>query len=442
MIFLISTVFVIPFYFIGYNYFKKIINPISIYLIIWYTLINLYYIKLISYIDLSIEAWVLIISTFLSFFLGCITVFIAQKSLLIKANEKNNKEGLNLFKDNGKTIKEFALFFSFLGLLGAIQQWYVLINLYGSLAKALLNLGWVYHMRVSGELPGVIPYLSSTTYIGIFLSGLYTGWKGQFSWIGLIPIVASVLSGIASVARASILFGIVEFILVTMFSIYYFNNFDKDRKTKFSKIIISFTIIISLFVLSAAIIRSLRGNDEIMVGQTRSITQLKENAFITPSIYLYLSGHIGVLTRYLESTEGEETRVGENTFLFVYNTLNKFDVVRKPNGYQKGYYIPEWMNTGTYIRELHADFGTGGLLFFVYLLGFMISFSWFKAINESKIIYLVPLTYFSIIIVFSFLMIITRLGVWIISFLSIMALFPILNKIIFMRTKIDIQQNG
>ncbi|MCB9247183.1 MAG: O-antigen polysaccharide polymerase Wzy [Ignavibacteriales bacterium] len=71
-----------------------------------------------------------------------------------------------------------------------------------------------------------------------------------------------------------------------------------------------------------------------------------------------------------------------------------------------------WTNTGTYIRELHADFGTTGVLLVPYLLGLIITWLWFKFHENKSLFTLVFLVYLYIIIGFTFLMMVTRLNQW------------------------------
>lgn len=71
-----------------------------------------------------------------------------------------------------------------------------------------------------------------------------------------------------------------------------------------------------------------------------------------------------------------------------------------------------WVNTGTYLREIHADFGIAGIFLIPYLLGLTITFLWFKFYKSPNLIILMFLVYLFIIIGFSFLVMVTRLNQW------------------------------
>jgi len=159
-----------------------------------------------------------------------------------------------------------------------------------------------------------------------------------------------------------------------------------------------------------------------------ALKKVNKDMPISPSIYLYFSSQIVVLSKYLEK-ESETCIWGENTFLPIYNLIAKTGWIERPRFYQKGYYVPMWTNTGTYLREIHADFGYPGIFVVPFLLGFFSTWAWFAFMNSKKAIHFVFLVYFMVIIGFSFLMMITRLGVWWISLFFILVFVILLNRI-------------
>lgn len=424
---LLIVVFVVSI-FLSYKLFGKLINPLSIYVFIWTVMLFLYYLKFINYINLSVKAWSVIIIAYVSFFLGIITYFTAFKVVNRERQSGINRksESLRFFSDNGKMIRNISYFFAMIGLIGAVQNWMVLLKLYGSLTEVIVHLSAIYRARVSGQIVGVIPYLSSASYVAIFFAGIYSAWKKRFTLVAAVPLLVIIIQGVAQVGRAGILFGFVEFGLTYVFSSFYFDAEGKILKSRLRQIVSALVIVI-LFILSVVLVKNLRGETNSFVGQTRAISNTKNDLFITPALYLYLSGDVGVLSKYLDSN-GENTKIGENTFQFVYNILSKFGVIEKPYTYQKGYYIPTWMNTGTYLRELIADFGVGGMLVFVYFLGLFSAYFWNGLFYEKRFGFLIPLVYITIIITISFLMMITRAAAWFISFIVILGLYYIIDK--------------
>ncbi len=423
---LILNIISIPSVLLGKYFFKKWINPLSLYVIIWYLLISFYHIKLINYSDLSYTTWYVVAISYLSFLFGIITFFLAKassgKKFILSEQNSLNNEPL-LFRKSSVSAY-LTLGFGVLGLLGALQAWSVVLSIYGSVVNALLNLGALYQMRVHGELKGIIPYTTVFLYISIFFAGINSGVKGRITLISVLPLAALIIKEVAEVGRAGILFGFAEYGLVFFLIL----SKKKKDKTRFNyKLAISVLLAVGLFVTSVTLIKNLRGTTDLFTGKTRSMKKLENSVFLTPSIYLYLSGHIGVLNKFLEKNN-EEKRFGESTFQVVYNILSKFGVTYKPKIYQKGYYIPIWMNTGTFIRELLADFGVSGLLLFLYFLGIFISLAWYNYFSAFNITYLIVLVFFTLIIFFSFLMIVTRMANWYMSFLFIIIICKIIQK--------------
>jgi oligosaccharide repeat unit polymerase len=386
--------------------------------------------KLIRYEDLTFETWFVIIGAFISYFLGIITFFVAKNNFgnYPDSNNKNLRIQTNLFINNAKVLKISILITSIIGLIGAIQNWLVLLHEFKTFPNIIINANIIYHMRVEGEL-AFVPYLSSFSYVAVFLGALYSARKGKISFYLTFPFLGVILSDLANVGRAGMLFAFVEFISALVLYSYSINKYDLNQsKRSNKKFAISIVLIFISLVAAATVVKSIRGSVESISSSTSTLNKLKGNAVITPTVYLYFSSDVGVLNKYLE-LEKENSMFGENTFMPIYRVLNKLDLVEKPQFYQTGYYIPMWTNTGTYLRELHADFGVTGILLVPFLLGLFITFLWFKFFETTRLNYLVILVYFYIIIFFSFVVFEPRQGYWIISLVLILLFIPALEKL-------------
>jgi len=311
-----------------------------------------------------------------------------------------------------------------------------LIHMFGSIPSVIVNAAVVYRLNVNREIE-FIPFLPSFVYVGVFLSGIYSAYKGKFTFLTFFPFIDIVLKELTYFGRGEILLTLIEF----FFSFFLFRHLLKDDQTKefkFSKAnaLITSSILIGFLVVSASIVRISRGNYENYVGANNQLEQLKSNFIISPSIYLYLSSDIGVFSKYLQA-DAEHTSFGQNTFLILYHFLGRLKVIKDPSDFQKGYFIPMWTNTGTYLRELHADFGTTGVLLGSYLIGLILTWLWFKFYEENSLIVFAFLVYFFLIVGFSFLVMATRLNQWYISLFLIVIHLPFLEKIA-VRNRIDI----
>ncbi len=388
-------------------------------------MIILYEVKLIRYIDLSDKLFIVVGATSFFYLLGVITYFSAKNKYRDKNHSfKNENNSLRIFDDGGKTLSIIILISFLVGMVDSIYQWQLLINKFGGFLQVLVQANEIREMRLSGEIKGLIPYLFIISYIGIFFGAIHSAFKSRFTLIGVLPLLAIITKEMANFSRAGILFGFFEFLIVfLLFRTYlsYGNITGKLNKVNLTAV---GTVIIIIFLFSLTFIKSFRSPTDQFKATTSSLNKYQSNLLISPTIYLYSSSHVGVFNRYLEN-ENEKTKWGENTFLPVYNFLAKFELIHKPRFFQKGYFIPQWSNTGTYLREIHADFGYVGLFLIPYLLGLITTIYWFKWIKTGKITSLIILTYLYLIVSFSFFVMITRLASWFLSFIILLILSPI-----------------
>lgn len=409
--------------------FKAWINPLSVYSFVMGGLTFLYELKLLPYPDLTALTWFFIISSSLAFIFGIITVINAKELFHSERSMKFELSDMPLFKDDGKILKYSVIFFSLVGLFVALHRWYIMINIFGSIPSVFINAAWVYRINVKGEIKEFIPILPSFVYVGVFLSAIYTAYRGKFSFLSFFPIICIILKELTYFGRGEMLFSTFEF-LFTFFLFRNLLNRQKNVKFNFSRKNAGFAILILLVLVIAAasVVRSSRGIKENFRGATKELKQLEENFILTPSVYFYLSSDLGVLNQYLIK-EIEDARFGENTFRGVYYFLSKIKIVDEPVFFQRGYFIPFWSNTGTYIREIHADFGLLGVILFPYFLGLLLTYLWFKFFEEKSLIVLAILVYLNLIVAFSFLTMITRLNQWFLSQLLIVFFIPLINKL-------------
>ncbi len=415
---------------LGKYLFNYWFNHLSLYCAIWGGGIIFYEMKLLPYVELIPEAWYIIGGGFLAFLLGIFTI-ISSRSIFQNDSKSVNQSNfeIKIMKDNGKILKYTIFLLSTLSLLSAIQNWYVLIKMFGNIPNALIHANLIYRLNVNREIHGVIPYVSALGYVAVFFAGIYSAYKGKFTLLSVYPIIGIVIKELAEVGRAGILLSFIEFFASFFLFRQVLKRIDAD-KYKFSRrnAIIASTFILALFVLSASFIKIVRGSYESYIGASRKLNKLEGNAIISPSIYLYMSSDVGVLSKFLY--EGTETAMfGENTFLPVYSVLSKFEVLKRPSDYQRGYFIPMWTNTGTYLRELYADFGPIGVFLGPYLIGLLTTWFWFKFYERKNLLTFLFLVFFYIIVGYSFIVMVTRLSYWFISLVLLFFFIPVIEKL-------------
>ena len=439
MVFIFVPVISIISIILGKQLLGKWFNHLTIYCIIWSVLILLYEWKLIKYVEITPVAWIYVSSAFISFLLGILTITSARnfsdKKPIFSIKKKID---LTIICDNGKALKYSLFVFSVITIILAIQHWMLLLSTFGSIPAVILNGSNIYKMSLKGQIKGALPYyFTSIGYLAVFLSGIYTAYRGKFSLLTFLPFIGIILRELANVGRVGMLFAILEFV-ITYFLFRNFLNTDSLQRFKLSRKNAFFAtlILLTLFIVSSSLVRLVRTPAESFVGASRQISELKNNVILTPTLYFYLSSDLGVLNQYFKADEGDRTGFGENSFLQAYNILSQFGIVKRPKHLQKGYFIPMWSNTGTYIREIHADFGFPGVFLFPYFLGLFLTWLWFKFYQDQDLLALVFMVYFYLVVAFSFLVMITRLPYWIVSLFLIIFYLPILGKIaVFFRNK-------
>jgi oligosaccharide repeat unit polymerase len=226
------------------------------------------------------------------------------------------------------------------------------------------------------------------------------------------------------------LLGITEF-FVTLILFRYLLIYSNNKKETSSNrnLIVGFISILLFVVIGATLVKTFRGTTESFKGASSQLNETKSNAFISPSLYLYLSSNIGVLNKFLlEGTE--EASIGENTFTPVYNFLSKFGLTKRVSFNERGYFIPMWSNSATYLRELYADYGTLGIFLIPYLLGLITTFYWIKLYSTLSLKYFPILVYLFSIVSLSWFSSMTKGGNWLISLLILVLMTPMIETII------------
>jgi oligosaccharide repeat unit polymerase len=316
-------------------------------------------------------------------------------------------------------------------LILALFVWKVLIDKFGSIPGVFLNALTIYRSRVAeGGVEGVIPYTGFLPFSGVFLSGLYVAYKKRIGVITLLPFMAVILNQVAVFGRAGILFAFFLFIVtIILFRHYLSSNRTANEQGTKLKLTVILIIIVSLAVASAGLIRSFRHTIESYSASSQSLENLRGGFFITPSLYLYASSHVGVLNAYLRDDFNEDKMIGETTFQPFYNFISKLEWVKHPEFYEKGYFIPMWTNTGTYLRDLFGDFGVSGVILIPFFLGLFASLFWFKFCEQGRLWQLVILIFLFVIIMFSFLVMYTKFASFLFNLVFLLLLLPLLEKL-------------
>lgn len=427
MISLISLIVTVASIFLSKVIFRKWFNPLSFYAIIWGTMVFAYGFRLLPLVDISNEAWIAIILSYIAFIFGVLIIYTARDIYHNSEPPSATKNNFYILYNDGKLLKTIIWIFAVIGLFAALQHWYELLSRYGSFTEIFIHSLRVYRERIDGVESGEIPYLWLFSYIAIFLSGIYTAYKGKIEIVTVLSILGIVLKEMARFTRNGILLGMLEFIIAFILFRYMLSA-QKGRRTQSKrKLVLGSIFLILLFVVSASFIKVARNTYDDYKGASSSLSQYKGGAFISPSIYFYLTSQIAVFSRYLE-VGNEKLLFAQNTLFPVYSLLSKTGVVKRPSDHNVGYFVPTWSNTATYLRDLHADYGFAGILFGPFLLGLLVTFYWYKVFYEHDLISFVILSFLLIIVGMSFFVILIKSINWWFSFISVIVIFKYFKK--------------
>jgi hypothetical protein len=130
---------------------------------------------------------------------------------------------------------------------------------------------------------------------------------------------------------------------------------------------------------------------------------------------MYLSVNNGVLNEYLKD-DVEHVVWGRYTLAPFWRIISKLGFDTYVGFYQSWFYLtPVAANTGTYIRELHADFGVGGVVIVPYLLGLLCSMYWYRVQRTNSYKDITILSHLYAVVGMSWFVMLTQLGGWVLS---------------------------
>jgi oligosaccharide repeat unit polymerase len=418
--------------FLSKHFFGKWFNHMSLMTFIWTGMLFLYELKLLRYFSIQPFTWFIILGAFFSFIVGSLTLLLINRAKT-KDSVTPEFKTTDVLADEGRTLKIVLYITGLIGLFAAIQNWYILYKMFGNLGAIFLSANTVYRGRVDGKIEGLLPYYHAFATVGICLAGLYTAYKNKITLAAIIPLFAAILKSLAMFGRIGMLAALIQFFTSYILAKQFLSHNPIKIKVKF-KSVVAVIVVLALIVGAASVVKSFRGVYERYRGASPELYALRTNPFFSPSVYLYLSGNIGVLNKYLEEGK-EKTVVGENTFAAFFNLFEKFGITERVPYDLRGYHIPMWTNTGTYLRDLHLDYGVFGIFLVPYLLGLFLTYHWIQFYARGKLFNFVVLVQFTLIVGVSFFSLITRGAEWVASTVILMALAPYLEKLAVKRSK-------
>lgn len=370
---------------------KSILNPCSVYVVIWVFSLLLHESGLIIYNPLHTLTYVVIILFEVLFSLG---VFLGFLLIKIKPKERN------VSAHNSKLFDRCILATSLIASIAIIPNFIIIINKYG-FVEAFNNVSNIYIGRESGEIE-YFDYLSPLIYISLILMGINFGHK-HFKVFYVLPIILALINSITFGGRNNVVAAGICIIVPFLVCRFITRKRVKtvDHKKHPLRLILCIAALASIIIVFYTINNQRALATSIPPNISPLMKQLVERDYGIYKVVQYFTEPISYLDVYLENPY---QMFGANTFNFFYKELNKigFDFERLPT--LPFYAIPMQCNVGSYITELIIDFSYYSV-FMCFIFGLSVSiFCKISRANPDSVFSVVCLTILYNCIILSFFM--------------------------------------
>ncbi len=332
-------------------------NHLSLYSIVWSVSLIALSLNLIHYNHIVPEAWLFIFLAWIAIYFGTAIVKLGKWAPQLRSFPELHM----------RRLRNAILLLSVAGLASSAVLASNIVLALGTdgLFVALTEYAnQIYGMRFAGEVSGLM-YLNFLPYAGCVLAGIYTARLGRLTFVALLPLMAMLADGIVSMQRAAMVFG--SFLLLSGYLMT--PKVSKLRISKWQKLAFAFAFLAAFLGVTVQ-----RGGAAYIEGETQTLVNMGERVSALPALYFYASGPIPCFSEYLQHAESDGKALwGRYMFASIYRLLSKFGLDTYVSYYQNFYYTPAAINVGTYLRELHRDFGATAIFIFPFLLGVIIS---------------------------------------------------------------------
>ncbi len=387
--------------YIGHAWFKRWFNPLSLYSAIWgFNLCN-YELNLIQYYPISGGAWIYIVLAWVSLYLGSATVLLMSPS--------RTPSVAPVLAVDLDWVKKAVFALSAVGSLGLLSQIRAVTHEFGNPFVALIaNAGDIYGIRTSESFG--LSYVGAFLFIACGLAGVYAARIGKVTSVTLVPISLTALQLVTVMGRGGLA------IALTLFLVSYLHT-PKAAQVRYRKgRIIGIGLLVTLFAGVFVFVSSVRNLEVDFPGTTPAMEKISEYIPFFASVYSNFSTNPVAFSQYLASSEDQKTGFwGMYTFAPVFRLLSKFGFMTAVPAHEENYYTPVPVNTGTYLKNLHSDFGLSGIIFFPYLLGATTTLLVLRASEMPRLLEIVVLGNLYVLVLLSFVFDFMLLGDWYIS---------------------------
>jgi oligosaccharide repeat unit polymerase len=390
--------------------FGRWYNHVSLYALEWAICLALFQSDLIRFYTPTMDTWAIIAAGCASFIIGSALVLGGRYAL---GNDMPNRSMQALAASEHSLFLKILWALALLTVIDALHNVDIVLKLTGSFSNFFVLGNLLYSVRVQEGLPGSIPYLGIINLVGSLLAGIYTSMVGKLKGVAFVIILSMLVSSIANMSRASIIIGAILFLSGLFLNTWRYASEPRKSLGLRVRTAITVAVLVALVVSGMEVVRSNRGTIERFSGATAALNKLGRSAgsFITPSVVWYISGSPAVLNQYLKK-ETENPGVGHYSLAPFWRILSKIGFPTYVGQHQPFYRTPIGSNVGTYLRELHADYGLVGVVMGPFLLGIIASVYWVRYMIRHSLLDLVVLAHVYVVVGMAIFTLSIQMGSW------------------------------
>lgn len=386
------------------------LNHLTLYTFVWTASLGLYELHWIHYNPITPTAWLYIFIAWAGIYLGTAFGMLGRRQLVQPSDP-----------ERFPSLKLVIIMLSLGGLASCVVLALQIMRDIDSNLLVAVTVGapQIYQsgFEETGQFTG-IPYCAFLPLAASAMAGAYAAIKSRIDWACLFPLLAATVNGILSVSRWAILLSVVLF-LVALFL---------TPKSKRIQLGPTQKGLLVLLCLAGFTFVSFARNDLALslTDQSPTLSHISEWVSVAPSVYFYLSGPPVGLSEYLRDPQAEANLPwGRYTFASIYRFLSKLGLAPFVPFHQEFYSTPEWVNTCTYIREIHSDFGLTGVFLFPFCVG---TVAGRLSRLQRTLFRTMVLTHLYILVLFSYTNLVMSAGQWFQSFVVSLIASALLDR--------------
>jgi oligosaccharide repeat unit polymerase len=367
---------------------------------VWTFSLCAYQLRLINYNYISGEAWIFIFAAWIALYMGT-----AWAGLFDSSDRSRQRQ---LFPGNQGSLGKAIIVLSCAGMASSVVlAWNIVHSLDSQLLLALIDQGnKIYTMRFDGDLSGLM-YVGFLPYAASALAGAYASRIGRITFVSVLPLLAMTVDGILSMQRGGILISIVLFVA---------GAYITPSKTPLYVVRWQIAACLGLLLAGFLYVTMVRGVPAEFEGQGATLNRISDVVPSLPSLYMYVSAPPAGLSAYLQHPASDgNSFLGRYTFAPAYRLLAKLGWNTYVPYYTEFYSTPVPINSCTYLREIHSDFGSSGILGVPFCLGALMTL---LEARRSSLAAQMVLAHLYVFVVFSFTLLVAITGYWYISLMA------------------------